>query len=302
MQRARGGRAARHPRRARRRDRRASSSTSGSSAVRARRARSSVARRSASIQREPFVALPLLERRSSRARSEVEFVRALDRGAARERRRAAARGSASLVRPHPERRRQWRDVDLDVRQRGRLARSGVAPDRRRGARGLLRLALPQRRGRRDQHHRDDRGGDRRQERADRPRPRVRRRRARCTSTTCWRRTAASSTLPRPRRARRAARAACSTRTRRRRAAPPLRRVVRPPARARPAGTPILGRRDRGARVRAGAPPARLGTRLLTLALSLEAGPTLHTAPTRACVAGCVSTPTCDSGPAARSTR
>ena len=161
-------------------------------------------------------------------------------------RRTAASGEASIS-PGSATRSIW-------------PRRGRPAGRRRGASRLLRLARTQRLHRRDQHERADRGGDRRQERAHRPRRRTSpaRRPARFTSSTCAGRTAGCSASPRDldehlgqlERALDAGPGATLEQV------AALRRAVLPSARARPAGCAARRRRDRGARPASGRLPSR----------------------------------------------
>ena len=79
-----------------------------------------------------------------------------------------------LVRPHPQNGAQWEGVDLGDPNAVVWPPGRPAARRRRGARGVLRLARPQRLHRRHQHQRPDRGRDRRQGRAHSHRRRFRR--------------------------------------------------------------------------------------------------------------------------------
>ena len=116
--------------------------------------------------------------------SEAAFVRAWLRGAARAR---ATRGCATcdvLVRPHPQRLDEWEGVGRRSRRRRRCW--GSNPIDEQGRADYFDSLYPQRRGRRPQHQRAHRGGDRRPPGAHDPAAAssTTTRKARTTSTTC----------------------------------------------------------------------------------------------------------------------
>ena len=170
-----------------------------------------------------------------------------------------SRDAGLLVRPHPLAAPGSATCGIDDPQVAIWPRARRVPAGGRGAAELLRLDLPQRRRRRDQHERADRGGDRRPARCTRssppssPTPRP----ERSTSAT-WP-TTSSATCTRPRTLEEHAGAAGAGRRRRgaERSERALPAPVRPPVRARRGRRPRWPSTRSRSSARAGPlPPAR----------------------------------------------